>query len=144
MAGGFGGGGLTRTPGDRLALVAGLAPVAGTGSAQNGVWVDRMNFFAVLAMLSYSTGGGVTGGTVTVRLQDATSSAGAGSADFGALTTVTIPAGPNASGVSEISRSLDGARQFIRVVVTAIPTGGTPTSIVAAPLAVACPTKYPV
>ena len=144
MANGFGGGGMSRSVGDLVMLVAGLAPVAGTGSAQNGAWIDRTGFAAALVNFAYSTAGGVTGGTITVKLQDATSNAGAGSADFGAVSTITIPAGPNASGVLEVVRNLDGARQFIRVVVDSDPSGGSPTSIVSAPVSLACPTKAPV
>lgn len=141
---GFGGGGMSRSMGDLVQLTAGLAPVAGTGSAQNGAWIDRNNFFAALVALAYSTSGGVTGGTITVKLQDATSNAGAGSADFGATSTLTIPAGPNASGVLEVVRNLDGARQFIRVVVDSDPTGGSPASIVSAAVLLGCPNKAPV
>jgi hypothetical protein len=141
---GFGGGGLSRSLGDTLRMVAGLAPVAGTGSAQNGAWIDRNGFFAAIVPFAYSTSGGVTGGTITVKLQDATSNAGAGSADFGAVATITIPAGPNASGVLEVVRSLDGARQFIRVVIDSDPSGGTPASIVSAPLILGCPDRAPV
>lgn len=144
MAGGFGGGGVSRSIGDLLALNAGLGPVAGTGSAQNGAWLDRTGFGAALIPFAWSTSGGVTGGTITVKLQDATSAAGAGSADFGAVSTVTIPAGPNASGVLEVVRNLDGARQYVRVVVDSDPTGGTPASIVSAPVILGAPTKVPV
>lgn len=143
MAGGFGGGGMARTIGDKTLLVGGLAPVAGTGAAQNGAWIDRNGFFAAMIPFAYTTSGGVTGGTITVQLQDATSNAGAGSANFGALATITIPAGPNATGISEIVRNLDGARQFIRVVVDADPTGGSPASIVSAPVILGCPARYP-
>ena len=143
MASGFGGGGMSRSMGDLLALFAGLGPVAGTGSAQNGAWVDRQGFFAALVPFAYSTAGGVTAGTITVQLQDATTAAGAGSANFGAAFSIAIPAGPNAAGVLECVRNLDGARQFVRVVVTSAPTGGTPTSIVSAPIQLGCAARIP-
>ncbi len=134
--------GMARTPGDLIAFRPSLAPVAGTGSAQNGASVDRQGFFSALVVLAWSTSGGVTGGGITVKLQDSADGS-TGWLDFGAVASVTIPAGPNASGVLEVSRNLDGAKRYIRAVVDSDPTGGSPASIVAATIGLANADKLP-
>lgn len=123
---------LHRSLNQELAVRASLAPVAGTGAAQNGGWVDRRAFRAAIAAVAYQTAGGATGGTVTVKVQDATDNTGTGAADLSTAQAVTVAAGPNAGGVIEHDVNLAGSRDFVRVVVTSAPTGGTPTSIVSA------------
>ncbi len=111
-----------------------LGPVAGTGSYQNGTWVDRTAYESALALVLYSTSGGVTGGAVKVRVEDALDGSGTGGAVFVAETTTTIPAGPNAAGLIEVPVDLRGARAFVRVCVDSDPTGGSPASIIAGTL----------
>ena len=123
---------LSRTLKDEVAVRASLAPVAGSASYQNGAWVDRTKFRSAVAAIAYTTSGGVTGGTIKVKVQDATSSGGAGSADFSTEQTLTIGAGPNETGIIEHDVNLAGARDFVRIAVDADPTGGTPVSIVSA------------
>jgi hypothetical protein len=126
-----------------VAVRASLAPVAGSGSVQAGAWVDRTKFRSGVAVLAYSTSGGVTGGTITIKVEHATSAAGAGVADLTTIETVTLPAGPNASGVLEHGMNLEGANAFVRVSVDSDPTGGTPASIVAAHFVFSNPTNHP-
>ncbi|MBI1207242.1 MAG: hypothetical protein GC191_08130 [Azospirillum sp.] len=116
-----------------ISIFPSLAPVAGTGAAQSGAAVDRLGWRGGFGQVSYSTSGGVTGGTITGSLQDSADGT-TDWLDFGAAVTVTIPAGPDASGAFAVPVELDGARRYVRVVVDADPTGGTPASLVAAEL----------
>lgn len=120
-----------RAPHEFFALKPSLSPVVGTGSAQNGAAVDRMGHLSAIGILTWSTSGGVTGGTITCRFQDS-SNGSSGWSDFGDVVTVTIPAGPNASGVAEVPADLGAAARYIRLVVVSDPSGGTPASIVSA------------
>lgn len=110
--------------------VASLAPVAGTGSAQNGAGVDRQGYQSAVGVVAYSTSGGVTGGTVAAHFEDSDEVGGTYAA-LGDAVSVTIAAGPNASGVIQVPVNLAAAKQFVRLVVDSDPTGGTPASIVA-------------
>ncbi len=128
---------------DRLAARLGLAPVAGTGSAQNGDWIDTREYDSVFGVVCYSTSGGVTGGTISVKLQSAYDASGTGATDFDTPTLHTIPAGPNAKGVIKHARDTRGAKRFVRLVVDSDPTGGTPASTVAAALVLGNPRNLP-
>lgn len=114
----------------QIRTVASLAPVAGTGSAQNGAGIDRLGFLSAVGVVPWSTSGGVTGGSILAKFQHSDAQ-GSGFTDFGTPVTVTIPAGPNASGVAEVPVNLSAAKRYIRLVVDSDPTGGTPASIVA-------------
>lgn len=120
--------------GDYLGVRPALGPVAGSGSAQNGQWVDRLGFLSALAVVQTQLGGGATGGNLTVKIQDATDASGTAAADYSSNVVRPYPAGPNAQVAEKISFDLNGARQFVRLVVTSAPTGGTPTSQVSATL----------
>lgn len=122
-------------------LVASLAPVAGTGSAQNGAAVNRTGYLTCIVPFAYSTSGGVTGGTITVKLESSATSGGT-YAQHGSTTTITL-SGTNPSGVQEVSFDLASANVFIRAVVDADPTGGTPASIVSAPILLGGANKVP-
>lgn len=128
---------------DKVKAYAGLAPVAGTGSYQNGAWVDRTNYAAALALVLYTTSGGVTGGAIKFKIEDATDGSGTGSATFLAEVSTTLGAGPNVTGVIQQAVDLRGARQYVRIAVDSDPTGGTPASIVGACLVLGNPTKKP-
>jgi hypothetical protein len=91
----------------------------------------------------FNTSGGVTGGAVKFRVEDALDSSGTGAAVFLAEQTVSIPAGPNASGVGQANVDLRGARQFVRIGVDSDPTGGTPASIIAGGLVLGQPMRRP-
>jgi hypothetical protein len=123
-------------------LVASLAPVAGTGSAQNGAAVDRLGYIGAIGVLLWTTSGGVTGGTIVAKFQDSTDGS-TGWADYGTAVTVTIPAGPNATGAAEVPADLTGAKRYVRLVVDSDPSGGTPASIVGAAVALAGPDQLP-
>lgn len=120
-----------KAPYEFVKLAPSLAPVAGTGSAQNGASVDRLGYLGAVGILAWSTSGGVTGGTVLAKFQDSPSGSGDWN-DYGSSVTVTIPAGPNASGVAEVPCDLTGAKRYVRMVVDSDPSGGSPASIVAA------------
>jgi len=109
--------------------VASLANVAGTGSAQNGTGIDRQGYQSAVGILSYSTSGGVTGGTITAKFQHSDAQ-GSGFEDYGAAVTVTL-SGTNPSGVAKVPVNLAGAKRYVRLVVDSDPTGGTPASNVA-------------
>lgn len=118
-------------PDEYVKLAPSLAPVAGSGSAQNGASVDRQGYVGAVGILQWSTSGGVTGGTVAAHFEESATGSGDWT-DLGDTVTVAIPAGPNASGVAEIPVSLSNAKRYVRIVVDSDPTGGTPASIVAA------------
>lgn len=124
---------LSRDLGFYVKAAPSLAPVAGTGSAQNGAAVDRTGYMTAVVPLAWSTSGGVTGGTITVKVQGSVDGTNNWT-DVGGTTTVNIPAGPNASGVAKHKVDLTTAPKFIRAVVDSDPTGGSPASIVAAPI----------
>lgn len=119
---------------DRLGDVKlALANTAGTGSPQNGAAVDRTGYLSGIGAVTYSTSGGVAGGTVLAKLQDSADGS-TGWADYGSAVTVTLT-GTNPSGLIKLPADLGGAKRYVRVVVDADPTGGTPASNVAATLA---------
>lgn len=126
---------------EAVAIRASLAPVAGTGSAQNGASVDRTGFESAIGVVPYSTSGGVTGGTITAKFQD--SADGSTWADFGDAESVTL-SGTNPSGVLKVEANLVGADQYVRLVVDSDPTGGTPASIVSGVIALGGALKLPV
>jgi len=132
-----------RAPHEGLKIVESLKPIAGTGSAQNGTFVSRAGFDSCIVPFSWATSGGVTGGTIVVKLQDALSGGGS-PADYGDPQTINIPAGPNASGVLELAFDLKAARAEIRAVVDSDPTGGSPASIVSAPIILGGAKRTPV
>lgn len=107
-----------------------LAPIAGTGSAQNGASVDRIGYLSAIGVMPWTTSGGVTGGTVLGKFQHSDDGS-TNWTDFGDSVSVAIPAGPNATGVAEIPVNLTGAKRYVRGVVDSDPTGGSPASIVA-------------
>lgn len=110
-----------------------LAPVAGTGSPQAGAAVDRLGYYSGIASVPFSTSGGVNGGTITAKLQHSVDGS-AGWTDYGAPASKALT-GTNPSGLIEIPVNLASANRYVRVVVDADPSGGTPTSIVAGSIA---------
>lgn len=131
-----------RNIGAYLDVAASLAPVAGTGSDQNGASVDRLGpagagalSLSAVALVPFTTSGGVTGGTIVVTLQDSaddSSFAAYTAPDGTAATTTHTITGTNSTGLIRLNVNLAGARRYIRVVVDSNPTGGTPASIVGA------------
>lgn len=133
---------LNRNLAFELKVAPSLVPIVGTGSAQNGAAVDRIGYMAALVPLGWITSGGVTGGTIACKLQDSADGS-TGWADFGPTTTVAIGTGPNASGIAEHAVDLTTAKRYIRAVVDSDPTGGTPASIVSAPIILGAPEVLP-
>jgi hypothetical protein len=119
-------------PNERVSLVDVLAP-SSSSTAQNGGWVDAAKFRRYLARVSCGVLG--TAATVDFKLQQATSSGGAGAKDItGAAITQLVKATDDGK-VSEINldtASLDSANSFryVRMVLTV----GTAASLVGATL----------
>lgn len=132
--------GIAETLAARFAAVS-SATAAGTGDATevNGAYIDRQGFSSLKVLISYSA---VLAATKTLsiaaNLQDATSSAGAGVADFGAAMASTVVAtgatgGSTETGVVELDFDISGADQFVRVQYTPdLSNTGTDTASLAA------------
>ena len=102
------------------------ATAAGTGdnTEVNGAYIDRSDFFSVKCVIAY-TATLAEGETLSIaaNLQDATSAAGAGVADFGTAYASTVVAtggtgGSTETGVLELDFDLLTADQFIRLQFT--------------------------
>ena len=112
-----------RAPWEFSKAALSLAPVAGN-AAQNGASIDRTGYDSLIADYAYTTSGAPTGGTLTLQLQD--SADGTTFANFGSPVVPTIVA---AGGVASLALDVRGARQFVRVVSTGAPTGGTSPAV---------------
>jgi hypothetical protein len=98
---------------------------AGTGDATevDSPWIDRQDYFSCKVSVGYEA---VLADTediaIGLNLQDATSAAGAGAADFGtavpSAVLVTSSGGTTETGVLEADFNLMTARQFIRLQYT--------------------------
>lgn len=132
--------GIAETLAARFAAVS-SATAAGTGDATevNGAYIDRQGFSSLKVVIAYSA---VLAATKTLsiaaNLQDATSSAGAGVADFGSAMASTVVAtgatgGSTETGVVELDFDISGADQFVRVQYTPdLSNTGTDTASLAA------------
>lgn len=98
-----------------------LAPVAGNG-VQNGAAIDRTGYSSLIADIVFSVSGAPTGGAVAAKLQDSVD--GQAWADFGAAVSLPITTVGAAGAVGSLALDIAGARQFVRVVTQAAPTGG--------------------
>ena len=107
-----------RAPWEFSKAALSLAPIA-SNSAQSGAAVDRTGYDSLIADYAYDASGAPTGGTLTLQLQD--SADGVTFVNFGASVAPTSVA---AGGVATLALDIRGARQFVRVVSTAAPTGG--------------------
>lgn len=113
----------------------------GTGDATevSGAYIDRQGFSSLKVVIPYSA---VLAATKTLsiaaNLQDATSLAGAGVADYGsAMASAVVATGPTGggteTGVVELDFDLAGANQFVRVQFTPdLSATGTDTASLAA------------
>ena len=99
-------------------------------SAVAGAWVDRFSVaspkslpLSGVLVCSYSTTL-ASGETLTVsgKIEDATSNAGAGAADYQTIGSAVVATGPNGggtvTGTVEVDINLSTARQFIRPTLT--------------------------
>lgn len=131
-----------RSIGDQLLLKESLKPIVGSGSAQNGTAVDRLGFLSAIIPFAYSTSGGVTGGSITCKMQDSADGS-TGWNDYGTPLTITL-SGTNPTGVAKIQVNLSSAKRFVRSSTVSNPTGGTPASIVSAPIVLGGSNSEPV
>src|SRR4051812_34510661 len=108
-----------RTPWLYCKALLSLACVA-SNSSQNHAAVDRTGYQSLIADATYSASGAPTGGTVPLKLQDWA----AGTPFAESAIPVAVALAP-AGGLASLPMPLGGARQFVRVVSVAAPTGGT-------------------
>lgn len=102
------------------------ATAAGTGDATevNGAYIDRQGFSSLKVVIAYTTTLAATKTlSVAANLQDATSNAGAGVADYGdAMASAVVATGPTGggtvTGVIELDFDVSGADQYVRVQYT--------------------------
>ncbi len=128
---------MLRAPQEYSKAALALAPIAANG-AQNGVGVDRTGYSSAIADVSFAISGAPTGGTVTAQLQD--SADDVTFANIGYPVSVAVAA----SGIASVAADLSGARQYVRVVATAAPTGGnSPVATVAGTLRLYGPDRLP-
>ncbi len=125
-----------RAPWEFSKLVASLAPVA-NNAAQNGAGIDRTGYDSLIADYAVASAGAPTGGTLTLQLQD--SADDVAFANFGSPVTPSILAG-----LAALAIDIRGARQFVRVVSTAAPTGGnSPVATVGGTVRLFGPVRLP-
>lgn len=117
-------------PSEHLALLAAISPVSqGVGTANSG-WVDIKNFHALMALIKTGVLG--TSATVDAKLQQATSSGGAGAKDVTnkAITQIVKASGDNKQAIINLKASdldTEGGFEFVQLSITV----GTAASLVA-------------
>ncbi|WP_158810225.1 hypothetical protein [Beijerinckia sp. L45] len=117
---------MLRAPQEFSKAVLSLASVAGN-AAQNGAGIDRTGYSSLIADHAVSVSGAPTGGTVTLQLQD--SADDTTFANFGSPVATAITSS-NAGGlVASLAADVSGARQYVRIVSTGAPTGGTSPAV---------------
>ena len=101
----------------------GIEPIADTGTAITGPWMDRKANESIL-MKGYTglATGSPTGQTTDFKLQDADDIAGGGVADVAGEVLTQIVAD---SGDEKKDVDARGIRQFVRMVCTTVLTAGT-------------------
>lgn len=117
--------GLAETLAARFAAIS-SATAAGTGDATevDGAYIDRQGFSSLKVVIAYKAV--LTQAktlSIAANLQDATSSAGAGVADYGdAMASAIVATGPTGggtvAGVAELDFDVSGANQYVRVQYT--------------------------
>ncbi|EHJ49501.1 hypothetical protein DFW101_3505 [Solidesulfovibrio carbinoliphilus subsp. oakridgensis] len=132
--------GIAETLAARFAAIS-AATAGGTGDATevDGAYIDRQGFSSLKVIIAYTATLAATKTlTVAANLQDATSTAGAGVADFGAaLATAVVATGPTGggtvTGVVELDFDVSGADRYVRVQYTPDLTAtGTDTATLSA------------
>ena len=115
-------------PSELAAIVATIDPDAYADGAQNSDWVDMADFESLMAMLMIGTFPD-TGSTMDFKLQQATTSGGAGVKDITGKAITQIASGsPAVSDKQAIINvradelDLDGGFQFVRAVATGADT----------------------
>lgn len=127
---------------ERVAVLATLNPVSQSAATVTTGWVSMANFHQVAAIIQT----GVLGASATVdaKLQQATSSGGAGAKDITgkAITQIVKASGDNVQAIIEArDTELDAANGFVYVRLSL--TVGTAASLVSAVLLGAIPEYIP-
>ena len=130
-------------PSEGLAVLATIDPISqGAGTVTTG-WVDQSQFLAVMALIQT----GVLGASATVdaKIQQATSSAGAGAKDVTgkAITQIVKASGDNKQALislKEADLDTEGGFRYVRLSITV----GTAASLISATLFGALPRYQPV
>lgn len=130
-------------PSEGLAVLATIDPISqGVGTVTTG-WVDQSQFLAVMALIQT----GVLGASATVdaKIQQATSSAGAGAKDVTgkAITQIVKASGDNKQALislKEADLDTEGGFRYVRLSITV----GTAASLISATLFGALPRYQPV
>lgn len=130
-------------PSEGLAVLATIDPISqGAGTVTTG-WVDQSLFFAVMALIQT----GVLGASATVdaKIQQATSSGGAGAKDVTgkAITQIVKASGDNKQALinlKEADLDTEGGFRYVRLSITV----GNAASLISATLFGALPRYQPV
>lgn len=118
---------------ERVAILATLDPISQSAATVTTGWVSMANFHQIAALIQTGTLG--TSATVDAKLQQATSSGGAGAKDITgkALTQIVKASGDNKQAIIEVrGTELDAANGFVFVRLSL--TVGTAASLVSAVL----------
>ena len=114
-------------PSERAAIVACIDPDANTAGALTSDWVDMSKFDSLMAICMAGDVG--AGGSIAFKLQEATSSTGAGAADITGKAITTLTSG-DANEQSIINLRADeltiGTGRYVAAVMTT--TGATSDS----------------
>ncbi|MHC1792124.1 hypothetical protein [Solidesulfovibrio sp.] len=117
--------GLAETLAGRFAAIS-AATAGGTGDATevDGAYIDRQGFSSLKVLIGYKATLAATKTlAVAANLQDASSSAGAGVADYGdtmasAVVATGATGGSTETGVVELDFDVSGAGRYVRVQYT--------------------------
>lgn len=132
--------GIAETLAARFAGIA-SATAGGTGDAteKNCAYIDRQGFSSLKVVIAYSAAlAEAKTLSIASNLQDATSSAGAGVADFGDAMASAVVAtggtgGSTETGVVELDFDISGADQYVRLQFTPdLSATGTDTATLSA------------
>jgi hypothetical protein len=123
---------INRKPSAVYPVKASIAPqsVAAAGTASSGWIAVGANFWATIASLV-----GAGAGTLAIKIEQATSAAGAGAKDLATAATLGITAQATGTQVNadlQLAQALDLDNGFEYIRITATVTGGAGTLIAAA------------
>lgn len=128
--------------GQSAKLIGGIAPVAQTAGAVNGVVVDRFGYFSAIAHLKVGAATGAPSAQgVALKIQTGDALDGSDMAD---VTGASIAAVTADLANALLSIDLNPYKRYIRAVVTTTFTTGTVPAIpVAVTFALGCPVNIP-
>jgi len=113
-----------------IAVLGVIAPVDGATGATTSSWGNAANFSQVGCIAT----AGVISGTVAVKLQQATSAAGAGAKDITGATNTTLTATDDGKTVvigCDVAKNMDIDNAFTHVAAVMTVTGGVASFIAA-------------